>query len=105
MLTSPAPNTLSMSVDVEEQANCVSLDALFVKWAYFYPLNSNKYRIYEEIDIAFADTDVVFEYVPPGNDEYFCGIQIVYNDTHIYYVDYISMPCGNATVIGEFFWR
>ena len=104
MLTSPAPNTLSMSLDVDEQTNCVGMDTLFIKWAYFYPVDSNKYRRYEERDIAFADIDVVFEYVPPGNDEYFCDIQIVYNDTWIVYAEYISMPCGNTTVIGEFCW-
>ena len=79
MLTSPGPNTLSMSVDVDEQANCVGVDTLFITWAHFYHVNSNKYRHYAERDIAFADTDVVFKYVPPGHDEYICNIDIEYN--------------------------
>ena len=107
VLTSPAPNTLSRSVDVDEQANCVGVDTLFIRRAFFYPADSNKYRRYVESsgDIAFADTDVVFEYVPPGHDEYICIVQIAYNNTrYITTADYISilMPCGNTTVIGEF---
>ena len=104
MLTSPAPNTLSMSVDVDEQTNCVGVDTLIITWATFYPVDSNKYHRYVERDIAFADTVVVFEYVPPGHDQYICFIDIAYNDTRIIYAEYISMPCGNTTVTGEFCW-
>ena len=108
VLTSPAPNTLSMSVDVDEQTNCVNVDALFITRAVFYPVDSTKYHAYVEIsgDIAFADTDVVFEYVPPGHDEYYCIVDIGYNNTQYITTAYsLSMPCGNTTVIGEFCWR
>ena len=96
MLTSPAPNTLSMSVDVDEQTNCVGVDRIMIEAAYFYPAyteNVTKYRYYAEANIAFADTDVVFDSVPPGQVEFICGINIedVYED--------IATRC--ATTVGE----
>ena len=110
VLTSPAPNTLSMSLDVDEQTNCVGVDTLFIRRAVFYPVDSNKYHHYVERDIAFADADLVFEYVPPGHDEYICIVDIACNvnnnnTRYITTADYISMPCGTTTVIGEFCWR
>ena len=96
MLTSPAPNTLSMSVDVDEQANCVGVDRIMIEAAYLYAVyaeNLTKYRHYFEVNIAFADTDVVFDSVPPGQVELICGINI--EDAY----DDITTRC--ATIVGE----
>ena len=85
-----------MSVDVDEQANCVGLDRIMIEGAYFYPANIanlTKYRYYAEANIAFADRDVVFDSVPPGQVKYICGINI--EDAY----DSITTRC--ATIIGE----
>ena len=101
MLTSPAPNSLSLSLDIDDQANCVNVDTLIFSIVYFYPENATKYRFFVEEDIAFADTDVVFMYIPPGNDGYICDI-IIFDTNATQAAEYVSFPCGNPTVLGEF---